>query len=127
MADFPQYAPTSRYGPGATRAASWSATPSSGGMNPRAASASRCARGSTLLTYGGHERSGGPSGPATQSPGAVGMASVTKRVLLGRPLATHAEHEQRMRKLIALPIFAADAIASSAFATQEILHVLVPV
>lgn len=55
------------------------------------------------------------------------MASVVKRVLLGRPLATHAEGDQRLRKLIALPIFAADAIASSAFATQEILHVLVPV
>lgn len=55
------------------------------------------------------------------------MASVVKRMLLGRPLATHAEGEQRMGKLIALPIFAADAIASSAFATQEILHVLVPV
>jgi amino acid transporter len=50
-----------------------------------------------------------------------------KRLLLGRPLATHAESSQRMRKLIALPIFAADAIASSAFATQEILHVLVRV
>ncbi len=55
------------------------------------------------------------------------MPSVVKRVLLGRPLATHAEGTQRLRKLIALPIFAADAIASSAFATQEILHVLVPV
>ena len=52
---------------------------------------------------------------------------LVKRLLVGRPLATHAEGTQRMRKLIALPIFAADAIASSAFATQEILHVLVPV
>jgi amino acid transporter len=49
-----------------------------------------------------------------------------KRVLLGRPLATAEAHEQRLRKLVALPIFSADAIASSAFATEEILHVLVP-
>jgi amino acid transporter len=50
-----------------------------------------------------------------------------KRVLVGRPLATAEQHEQRLRKLVALPIFSADAIASSAFATEEILHVLVPV
>jgi amino acid transporter len=53
-------------------------------------------------------------------------ASLLKRVLLGRPLATAEAHEQRLRKLVALPIFSADAIASSAFATEEILHVLVP-
>ncbi|MGH9113893.1 MAG: amino acid permease [Acidimicrobiales bacterium] len=57
---------------------------------------------------------------------AVG-GSLFKRVLVGRPLATSAAHEQRLRKLVALPIFSADAIASSAFATEEILHVLVPV
>lgn len=53
-------------------------------------------------------------------------ASLLKRVLLGRPLASTEAHEQRLRKLVALPIFSADAIASSAFATEEILHVLVP-
>ena len=52
--------------------------------------------------------------------------SLLKRILLGRPLATGEAHEQRLRKLVALPIFSADAIASSAFATEEILHVLVP-
>ncbi len=52
--------------------------------------------------------------------------SLAKRALLGRPLATTEAHEQRLRKLVALPIFSADAIASSAFATEEILHVLVP-
>ena len=55
------------------------------------------------------------------------MAGLTKRLLVGRPLATHAEGHQRLTKLAGLPIFAADAIASSAFANQEILHVLVPV
>src|SRR5262245_49563975 len=53
--------------------------------------------------------------------------SVAKRVLLGRPLATAEARDQRLRKLVALPIFSADAVASSAFATEEILHVLVPV
>jgi amino acid transporter len=53
--------------------------------------------------------------------------SVAKRALLGRPLATAEARDQRLRKLVALPVFSADAIASSAFATEEILHVLVPV
>ena len=57
---------------------------------------------------------------------ALAGVSVAKRVLLGRPLATTEAREQRLRKLVALPVFSADAIASSAFATEEILHVLVP-
>ncbi len=52
--------------------------------------------------------------------------SVAKRVLLGRPLASAEARHERLRKLVALPVFSADAIASSAFATEEILRVLVP-
>lgn len=52
--------------------------------------------------------------------------SVAKHLLLGRKLATAEAREQRLRKLVALPVFSADAIASSAFATEEILQVLVP-
>jgi amino acid transporter len=47
-----------------------------------------------------------------------------KRVLLGRPLASHEEEHQRLRKRIALPVFASDAISSTAYATDEILLVL---
>jgi amino acid transporter len=47
-----------------------------------------------------------------------------KRILLGRPLASHEEDHQRLRKLIALPVFASDAISSTAYATDEILLVL---
>ncbi len=47
-----------------------------------------------------------------------------KRILLGRPLATHEEEHQRLRKRIALPVFASDAISSTAYATDEILLVL---
>jgi amino acid transporter len=47
-----------------------------------------------------------------------------KRVLLGRPLGTHEEEHQRLRKTIALPVFASDAISSTAYATDEILLVL---
>ena len=54
------------------------------------------------------------------------MASA-KRLLLGRPLATHEEHEQRLSKRIGLAVFASDAISSTAYATEEILLILVPV
>jgi Cys-tRNA(Pro) deacylase len=54
------------------------------------------------------------------------MYSNLKRFLLGRPLATHEEEHQRLPKLIALAVFASDAISSTAYATEEILLVLVP-
>ena len=53
--------------------------------------------------------------------------SVVKRLLVGKPLASSEEGHQRLIKLIALAIFASDAISSTAYATEEILHVLVPV
>lgn len=53
------------------------------------------------------------------------MPSVFKRLLLGRPLATSEQGDQRMTKLIALPTFSADAISSTAYATEQILIVLV--
>ena len=54
------------------------------------------------------------------------MLSTFKRVLVGRPLASADEGHQRLIKVIALAIFASDAISSTAYATEEILHVLVP-
>src|SRR5215210_52660 len=51
------------------------------------------------------------------------MASAVKRILIGRALATHEEHHQRLSKKIALPVFASDAISSTAYATEEILRV----
>ena len=47
-----------------------------------------------------------------------------KRILVGRPLATYEEEHQRLPKRIALPVFASDAISSTAYATDEILIVL---
>jgi amino acid transporter len=52
------------------------------------------------------------------------VPSVVKRLLLGRPLATSEQGEQRVRKVIALPTFSADAISSTAYATEEILVVI---
>lgn len=56
------------------------------------------------------------------------MVSVTtslKRLLIGRAIPTHEEHAHRLSKKIALPVFASDAISSTAYATEEILIVLV--
>src|SRR5207344_3101045 len=48
----------------------------------------------------------------------------SKSWLIGRPLASEEEIGQRLSKRLALPIFSSDAISSSAYATEEILRVL---
>jgi len=48
-----------------------------------------------------------------------------RRGLLGRPLASEEEIGERLSKRKALAIFSSDAISSSAYATEEILRVLV--
>src|SRR2546426_2736281 len=55
----------------------------------------------------------------------VGL-SIVKRILLGRPLSSAEQEHQRLIKLVALAVFSSDAISSTAYATEEILHVLVP-
>jgi amino acid transporter len=55
------------------------------------------------------------------------MYSVVKRWLIGSPLSSEVLEEQRLNKRVALAVFGTDAVASTAFATQEILVVLVPV
>ena len=52
--------------------------------------------------------------------------SALKRLLIGRPLSTREFEHQRLPKRLAIGVFSTDAIASTAFATQEILVVLVP-
>jgi amino acid transporter len=47
-----------------------------------------------------------------------------KRVLIGRPLATHEAPHQTIGQAIGLAVFASDALSSTAYATQEILIVL---
>jgi amino acid transporter len=48
-----------------------------------------------------------------------------KSVALGRPLASEEELGERLSKTKALAIFSSDAISSSAYATEEIIRVLV--
>lgn len=51
------------------------------------------------------------------------MLTLTKRVLVGRPLATSEQEHQRLPKSIALATFSSDPISSTAYATEEILWV----
>jgi amino acid transporter len=48
-----------------------------------------------------------------------------RRILFGNPLPTASEEEQRLTKLKALAVFSSDALSSVAYATEEILLVLV--
>ena len=48
-----------------------------------------------------------------------------KKILIGKPLSSEDEQHQRLSKKIALPVFASDAISSTAYATDEILVVIV--
>src|ERR1700710_2671627 len=53
------------------------------------------------------------------------MIAEIKRLLVGQPLETAAQHDQRLRKIIALAVFSSDALSSVAYATEAILVVLV--
>jgi amino acid transporter len=53
--------------------------------------------------------------------------SVLKRLLVGRQVATHRLEHTLLPKIIALPVFSSDALSSVAYATEEILLVLVAV
>jgi amino acid transporter len=53
------------------------------------------------------------------------VASTLKRFLIGRPLATDEADHQRISKTIGLAVFSSDAISSTAYATGEVLLVLV--
>lgn len=54
----------------------------------------------------------------------MSTAQLLKRILVGRPMATSAMGHTLLPKVIALPVFASDALSSVAYATQEILLVL---
>ena len=53
------------------------------------------------------------------------MPSTVKRALIGRPLANEEAEHQRIPKTIGLAVFSSDAISSTAYATGEVLLVLV--
>ena len=60
---------------------------------------------------------------APRTPTGMALARV-RAIVFGRPLASEAEIDERLSKKKALAIFSSDAISSSAYATEEILRVL---
>src|SRR5213594_650708 len=75
-----------------------------------------------LLQY---RRSADPGGSDTRvrTPSATYLV---KRLLLGRPLATSRLEHERLGKSVALAVFSSDNLSSVAYATEEILRVLIP-
>jgi Amino acid permease len=55
-----------------------------------------------------------------------GVGYRLKRTLLGKPMHSEQLEHERLGKPTALAVFASDNLSSSAYATEEILHVLVP-
>lgn len=64
-------------------------------------------------------RSSGPD-----AGGVTALTSLSKRLLVGRPMRSDQLGETELPKRLALPVFCSDAISSNAYATQEILLVL---
>lgn len=55
----------------------------------------------------------------------MSMWSTLKRLLVGKPIATKHAHHERLPIVFGLPVFASDALSSVAYASEEILLVLV--
>lgn len=55
------------------------------------------------------------------------MVNNIKRFLIGKPLKNEAIHEQKYSVFLGLPILASDAISSVAYASENILIILIPV
>jgi amino acid transporter len=79
-------------------------------------------RGFTRVGRGHLVPRAGTGAPTT--PFGRGLQRLT-RVLIGRPLATSEEPHERLNIFTGLAVFASDNISSSAYATEEIMRVLV--
>ncbi|HEY4377878.1 MAG TPA: APC family permease [Acidimicrobiales bacterium] len=65
-----------------------------------------------------------PAGPGIEVPETLGYR--LKNKVLGPPLHTDQLEHERLGKPTALAVFASDALSSTAYATEEIIRVLVP-
>jgi amino acid transporter len=54
-----------------------------------------------------------------------GALAQLRRLILGRPIPTHLAHHERLSKVTGLAVLSSDALSSVAYATEEILRVLV--
>src|SRR5437867_13325401 len=68
-----------------------------------------------------------PEGTAEASNGrTIRSGYLFKRLVLGKPLATARLEHERLGKPTALAVFSSDNMSSVAYATEEILRVLIP-
>src|SRR5438132_13846044 len=63
--------------------------------------------------------------PVSSSTMGVAMAISWRNLIVGSPLRTTEQAHQRLTKVKALAVFSSDALSSVAYATEEILLVLV--
>ena len=82
-------------------------------------------RHAPYFKYTGHGVLTARAAASTPTTSGGRLWSRAKSILIGRPLASDEEGEERLSKKKALAIFSSDAISSSAYATEEILRVLV--
>lgn len=54
------------------------------------------------------------------------MLKRIKQVLIGKPLKNEAIHGQKFSVFLGLPILASDSVSSVAYASEEILYILLP-
>jgi amino acid transporter len=62
---------------------------------------------------------------STRSEQGAGVGDALKRLLVGRALSTSAQEHQLLPKTLALPVFSSDTLSSVAYATEELMLVLV--
>ncbi|HVQ23192.1 MAG TPA: APC family permease, partial [Candidatus Saccharimonadia bacterium] len=82
-------------------------------------------RHAPYFRYTGHGVLTARAAASTPTTSGGRLWSRAKSILIGRPLASDEEGDERLSKKKALAIFSSDAISSSAYATEEILRVLV--
>ena len=63
--------------------------------------------------------------PRAERDGRLGPVSRVRRLLFGSPIPTARESHERLTKVKALAVFSSDALSSVAYATEEIMKVLV--
>ena len=56
---------------------------------------------------------------------AEGLLSQAKRLIVGEPIPSHLAHHERFSRFTGLAVLSSDALSSVAYATEEILRVLV--
>jgi len=72
-----------------------------------------------------HVRPSGSSGEELEATGGDDVGGRIRRLLFGPPIRSSAIVQERMRKLVALPVLSADALSSVAYGPQAMLVILV--